>query len=106
MRLIFAWLLISLAATGVFTYRHHHHRGGEAAFSRSTEGARPSASAAKSRDFSSRDSGRSFEAPGGSSNTESLALMVSIISSIVSALAAVAQAWFTHRAIKDGRSSL
>jgi hypothetical protein len=105
--LIVLWLLISLAATGVFTYRHHHRRSGsETAITRDMEAARPSASGGASHNFAAREPARAYRAPRRESNGEQLALMVSIASSVISAIAALAQTWLTHRAMKGVRPGL
>lgn len=104
-RFIFVWLLLSLAATAWFGYQWHQ---GAYSYRSLTSQSEPAArtysteSSERFRNFgprSERNFRRSPPAQG-----ENLALTISIASSIISALAAIAQTWLTHRAIRNGKS--
>jgi hypothetical protein len=100
-RFLVVWLVLSLAATGIFGYLYLQRASGPAVEAPVSLSAPPSRGVGEDR-FATRGLG----APGGSQTPpaalqgENLALTISIASSIVSALAAIMQTWLTHRAMR------
>lgn len=94
-RVVFVWLFLSLAATGVFGYLYMQ-RPSLVSHTPATRAMEPSG-------YGYRGHRRGEDAGPSIMQGENLALTVSIASSIISALAAIAQTWLTHRAIRSGR---
>lgn len=96
MRKFFVGLLIVslLALGGTLYWRAYHPEAASAMSAPTSSGAEPGVA----RDAQPRMSGRETSMQTASSRQD-LAVTISILSSIISALAAVLQAWFTRRAM-------
>ncbi len=103
-RFIQVWLVLSIIATAVFGYLYvtgDRTRSVTVEFSDGTRIGTESAPGGAPATRSLRPDGAAQSAP--AVQSESLALTISIASSIISAIAAIAQTWLTHRAIRNGR---